>query len=355
MFIPLRDFGKYGVVHDTMDDALPMGVWSDARNVRFSGLEMEKMYEPEVEKALTGITGTPRWFEQWSSSTATYVAVATDDSIWVLEADAADSSYWRQAGSGYSKGKWQSFEWGDTVIFNNGVDIPQIYDYGTDSFVDLPRWGIISFPDEAADPLLEPSRDTGMRADILIPYKNFLVACGITENGKRKANTVWWSDATSLATYSTEIYGPPSWDYEDPGTLSGKNEVGLGEGGITACVVLNENVIIYTDTSATAMVFTRGNSVMGFRRLFNKGAAGMHCVVEFQNQHFVVSRDQVYIHDGSTVQQIAQDRVEDEFFSRVGAGGRFGDANAIFADFQVVQNPDRKEIYVIFDANGELL
>ncbi len=94
---------------------------------------------------------------------------------------------------------------------------------------------------------------------------------------------------------------------------------------------------------------------MGFRRLFNKGAAGINCVVEFQNQHFVVSRDQIYVHDGSTVQEIARDRVEDEFFRRVGAGGRFGDANAKFNDFQVIQNPDRKEVYLIFDANGELL
>lgn len=355
MFIPLRNFGKYGVIHDTMDDALPVGVWSNARNVRFSGLEMEKMYEPTIEQALTGITGTARWMEQWSSPTVTYVAVATDDSIWILESDGELSSSWRQAGSGYSKGKWQSFEWGDTVIFNNGKNPPQIYDNATGAFVDLPNWGIISTAEEAADPLLEPTRDTAARCDILVPYKNFLVACGVTESGKKKGNTVWWSDATSLATYSTEIYGPPLWDYEDPGTLSGKNEVGLGEGEITAAAVLNENLIIYTDTSATAMTFTGGNLVMGFRRLFNKGCAGVHCVTEFQNQHFVVARDQIYVHDGSTVQQIAQDRVEDEFFKRVGAGGRFGDANAVFSDFQVVQNPDRKEVYVIFDANGELL
>ena len=355
MFIPLRDFGKYGVIHDTMDDALPVGVWSDARNVRFSGLEIEKMLEPEIERSLDSITELPRWFEQWSSSSSTYVAVATDTSLYILESDGSGPSTWRVAGTGYQAGKWQSFEWGDTVIFNNGRDIPQIYDYGTGTFVDLPYWGIISTGEEAADPTLAPTRDTNLRAEVLVPYKSFLVALNVTENGKKKPNTVWWSGASDLATFSTEINGPPDWDYEDPGSLSGKSEVGLGEGGITAAVVLNENLIIYTDTSATAMTFTGGSLVMGFRRLFGKGAAGIHCVAEFDNAHFVVSRDQIYLHDGSTVRQIAQDRVEDEFFKRVGAGGRFGDANALFNDFQVIQNPDRKEIYVIFDANGELL
>ena len=55
------------------------------------------------------------------------------------------------------------------------------------------------------------------------------------------------------------------------------------------------------------------------------------------------------------MQLIAKDIIEEEFFDRVGAGGRFGDANAIFSDFQVIKNPDRKEVYLIFDANGELL
>ena len=354
MFIPFRNFGKYGVIHDTMDDALPVGVWSNARNVRFSGIEMEKMYEPAVEVSLTGITGTPRWMEQWSDSSVSRVAVATDDAIWLLRATSDVDSEWVRAGSGYNGGKWQSFEWGDTVIFNNGVDVPQIFDRGTETFVDLPNFGVISTAEEAADPLLGPTVVTNMRCDILVPYKNFLVACNVSEKGVRKSNTVWWSDATTLATYSTEFAGPPSWDYEDPGTLSGKNEVGLGEGQITAAVVLNENLIIYTDTSTTAMTYNQGPLVMGFRRLFNKGAAGMHCVAEFQNNHFVCSNDQLYIHDGSTVSLIAKDRVEDEFFRRVGAGGRFGVANAEFSDFQVVKNPDRKEIYIVFDANGEL-
>ncbi len=128
MFIPLRDFGKFGVNHDTMDNFLPTGVWSNARNIRFTGLEMEKMLEPSVEQPLSGILGTPRWFEQWSSATVTYVAVATEDSIWVREATGEDTAYWRRAGTGYNGGDWQSFEWGDTVVLNQTHVHPQKYE-----------------------------------------------------------------------------------------------------------------------------------------------------------------------------------------------------------------------------------
>ncbi|MGB2336183.1 MAG: hypothetical protein ACPH5V_02645, partial [Alcanivorax sp.] len=51
MFIPMRNFGKFGVVTniDNDEDSLPVGTWGDALNMRFSGIELEKMLEPTKE------------------------------------------------------------------------------------------------------------------------------------------------------------------------------------------------------------------------------------------------------------------------------------------------------------------
>jgi hypothetical protein len=125
---------------------------------------------------------------------------------------------------------------------------------------------------------------------------------------------VWWSDPAAAA----NIEFAPSWDYESPVTLSGQSEVGIGFGDIVTAAPLNDNLIIYSDGDCTAMTVTGGRFVMGFRRLFNKGAAGMHTVVEYENKHFVIARDQIYTHDGSTPHLIAQDRVEREFYKRIG-------------------------------------
>ena len=359
MFVKLENFGRFGVVSDTMNSALPVGTWTDARNIRFSGVMMEKMLEPTTFANLVDELGDPipdgLWMQGWSDGNSTYVVVATQTQLWYLVRGAPDDPGHFvdvSRAEGYSaEGKWDSFSWGDTVIFNNTIDPPQIFNGAT--FEDLPNWGLLSTGADISNNN-PPSREVRVSCTILRPYKSFLVACGITEGGEYQPNAVWWSDATALATFSTSVTngGPPDWDYESPASLSGKSEVGIGNGAITAAELLNENVVIYTERSATAMMNTGGGLVMSFRRLFEKGAAGIHCVAEFNNQHFVVSRDQLYLHNGSKPVLIAKDRIEEEFYTRIGKGGRFGGEAVPWDLVQVVKNPDRKEIYVIYGGDG---
>jgi len=329
-FIPVRELGRYGVIQDTPSETLQMGTFSDALNVRFVGGHVEKMLESElvVEDAAGGpdVTTTGencRFAITWSDGFSTYLAAVFrqgDGQDYVYRWDQrtetpdADSPVqWEQIGGPFDPGVWQGFQWGNTFIINNGTTAPQIFNRVTQSLEDLPNWGLISDADDILNNAA-PSVNTQATCRVIYPLKNYLVALNVTESGTFQPNKVWWSDATSEAT----IDGAPSWDYESPVTLSAQSEVGIGQGDIVTVRELNENLIIYTDSDATAMTVVGGRFVMGFRRLFNKGAAGMHCVVEFNNQHFVVARDQIYIHDGSTPQLIAQDRVEREFFKRIG-------------------------------------
>ena len=364
MRIPLKDFGKYGVVNDTLNASLPVGTWTDARNVRFTGQQIEKLLEPlltslfevEVEEGEGDEGGgdtlatKPVWMQGWRDGLASNVVVATQTRLYYYsKAFKSDPGVWIDVSrpGGYSdSGLWDSFSWGNTVIFNNMFDPPQIFNPTTLSFSDLPGWGKISSASDISDGAA-PSLNTNSSCRILKPYKNFLVACGISENGEYQPNTVWWSDSTNLASYiSADGGGPPNWDYESPATLSGRSEVGIGDGAITCAAVLNENLIVYTESSATAMQLVGGADIMSFRRLFQKGAAARHCAVEVNNRHFVLGRDQIYVHDGSTVQLIAKDRIEEEFFERVGKGGRFGGEVVDWESVQVIKNPDRKEVIV---------
>lgn len=314
------------------------------------------MLEPTLEMAWDADTnGTARWLQGWSDGLATYMVIATDTKLWFWKASSASSGAWVDAtrpSGDYPVGQWQSFEWGDTVIFNNGQTAPQIFNQSTLKFEDLPNWGLISSAADIIDSS-DPSSDTDARCTCILPYKSFLVALGVTERGTYQPNTVWWSDSTPLVGYNTGVNGtggPPDWDYESPASLSGKAEVGAGNGALKWGAVLNENLICYTDASATAMQAVGGRQVMSFRRLFNKGCAGLHLAVEYNNQHYVVARDQIYIHDGSSVKLIAKDRVEDEFFKRAGKAGRFGgDGSIDFTSMQLVKNPDRKEIILLFN------
>lgn len=332
-----------------------MGTWTDARNIRFSGQSFEKMLEPEVLLPRDPETeeGILRWGRTWSDGLSSYCVVATDNYLYFWRDSDGLSGEWVQAGGPYETGNWQGFAWGNTVVANNGTTAPQIFNQNTLQFEDLPKWGLISTAEDITNGD-DPSKDTDARCVCLQPLGSFLVALGVTESGLYRPNTSWWSDASSLVGLDTGIGGtggPPSWDYESPATLSGKREIGVGDGAITNGAELNENLIIYNESSATAMSVAGGSQVMSSRRLFGNGCAGLNLAAEYNNRHFVVSADRIYHHDGSTVGEIAKDRVQDTFFERAGKGGRYGLSRINFDNMQVINNPDRKEINLVYDSS----
>jgi len=336
--VPIRNYGQLGVIQDTPSESLPINAWSDALNVRFTGGQIEKVLEsapvvddPEGSPDISYAGTDCQFILSWTDAFSSYVMAIFRDGAgrdmpyrWDQRTGAPDvnsKAAWDYIGPlgdggeflGYDPGVWQGFEWGATFIVNNGTTAPQIWDDSLQRLIDLPNWGIISDANDIASGA-SPSVNTQAKCRVIIPLKNYLVALNVTESGLFQPNKVWWSDPAAAAS----VAFTPSWDYESPSTLSGQSEVGIGSGNIVTALALNDNLIIYTDSDASAMSVVGGAFVMGFRRLFNKGAAGMHTVCEFNNRHFVVARDQIYIHDGSKPELIAQDRVEREFFKRIG-------------------------------------
>ena len=105
-FAPLRDWGKYGIVHDTPAEALPVGVWSNGRNVRFTGIHMEKMQEGILESSFYDNEEPPNylldnqvlWMQGWSDGLSSYVVVFTQAKAWFLSrGDAEDPGTWLEA------------------------------------------------------------------------------------------------------------------------------------------------------------------------------------------------------------------------------------------------------------------
>ena len=329
--INLDNFGQYGVIQDTAAESLPINAFTDALNVRFTGFQIEKMLEPaNLVLADDGKPVAPSGATKcvfclsWTDALSSYFMAV------FRNVDGFDYAYrwdqrtatpsasslpvvWEQIGGPYDQGPWQGFEWGDTFIINNGAQAPQIFNRKTQALVDLPEWGLISDSND----ILEnnaPSDNTRATCRIILPLQNYLVALNVNESGQFKPNTVWWSNPAAAAS----IDFAPSWDYQSPSTLSGQAQAGIGSGNIVAALPLNDNLIIYSDSDATAMSIVGGRFVMSFRRIFNKGASGLNSVAEYGNRHFVVSRDQIYVHDGSKPQLVAKDRVEREFYKRIG-------------------------------------
>jgi len=92
------------------------------------------------------------------------------------------------------------------------------------------------------------------------------------------------------------------------------------------------------------MAFEGGQSIFGFRQLFSDaGILGRHCVKDFDNKHFVVSIDDVFVHDGQTKQSIVDSQIRDELF------------NSIHPDYKtrafVVADREKNEMWICFTSN----
>lgn len=326
MFVPMRNYGKFGFVSDTPASMLPIGAWSMVRNVRFTGNYIERRLEPDMLDEVDGgaplvnpraYPGGVMWGQQFYDGTIVRLVVATATELWMINSDATQWVNVTRASGNYTTpadGFWTSFAWGNTVVFNNGTDIPQVYHPGQAKFIDIPRWGLITADDGT------PDYDTQARARILVPYKSFIVACNFTETLQsgflEQQNTVWWSDGFQTPNLYDDLgYNP--WDYNASTNLSGKNPIGLEDGPIQWAATLGEGLMIYNSSSTTQMLFSGGGFVMDFRRLFDYGCVGIYGAAEFLNYHYVVGPDVQFVHDGNTVKQVAEDRVRDWFYRNV--------------------------------------
>ena len=124
MFVRLQNLGQIGVIHDTVGEALPAGAFTDALNMRFTGIEMQKMLEPSLFEGWDlENQGQPNWMQTWADGLSTYMCVASSTGLWVLRDNDLTTSWVNLSRpEGYStEGYWDSFAWGNTVIFNNRV------------------------------------------------------------------------------------------------------------------------------------------------------------------------------------------------------------------------------------------
>jgi hypothetical protein len=92
------------------------------------------------------------------------------------------------------------------------------------------------------------------------------------------------------------------------------------------------------------MSYEGGQSIFGFRQLFNDaGILGKDCAKAFDNQHFVVSEDDVYTHNGQSKQSIVDSQIRDELF------------NSMHPDYKtrtfVAADREKNEMWVCFVSN----
>lgn len=318
--IVFENMGRYGIIKDRLAHTLPLEAWSDGANVRF--------YEGSVQRMLGHATvWTPTFDPYWLMSVQTEA-----QALWVYAGAAAvrtvdqggvDTDITRASGpytASFPIG-WNGGIFNGLPILNNGVDIPQVWnppDASTD-LVDLPNW------------------PATYRARVIRPFREFLVALDITKAGTRYPHNILWSHVAQPGAV------PSSWDTTDPTKDAGEKPVADTQGFVLDLVPLSKAAILYKQDSAWLMQYVGGSSVMSITPM-NKfgGVYSRHCVVPINikgEKHFVVTKDDVIIHDGMTAQSVITLRMRRWLFQQIDV--------THYQRLHCVHNSSRAEVWIV--------
>jgi len=314
-----------GINRDIDSYELPEEQWSDGNNVEFDNNKTAKV------KGHLQVFGTPTvapyWLMQFdtiSTNSWIYPGLAKVYRVHTSGTTTTHTDLTRTSGGDYSAtagAGWNGGVLGGVAILNNGVDEPQFMGTAAGAkFANLTNW-------------LSSTTCAVMR-----PFKRFLVALDTTESATRYPFRIRWSHPAEGGTV------PTSWDAADATKDTGYVDLSQSSGFVIDCLPLGDINVVYKEDSIWSMAFEGGQSIFGFRQLFSDaGILGRHCVQDFDNKHFVVSVDDVFVHDGQTKQSIVDSQIRDELF------------NSIHPDYKtrtfVVADREKNEMWICFTSN----
>lgn len=289
--VPLYNLGAAGVIRDTPPHLLPPEAWSDAQNVRFVNRLARKM------RGHGQVFGDPDVVPYWAMPVggATSVLWAYSDLEKVYATDGSThADITRVSGGDYSGTPEQLWNGGilsGLAIITNDADVPQLWVPGLGTpLVDLPNW---------------PST---WRCKAIKPFKNFLVALNLTINGDEFPHRIAWSHPADPGAV------PSSWDGTDETLDAGDRDLSDSEAGVILDgYPMRDLFMIYKERSVWGMQYIGGTQIFRTYPLFDGGILSKACVAPFKNntRHFVVSGDDIIVHNGQEAESIADKRLRE--------------------------------------------
>ena len=331
-----------GINKDLSPYEMPNEIWSNGNNVDFqnSRVNVAKGYSRLFENATIPSIYHAEAYNDGSSDYWFFASVSTlqrTDGVNVVDvsrgytfSDPNEPYYTfnytpEYDGNGNREhGGWSSCVFNGALLFNNGADEPQFYNVNNSEFENLTAW------------------PTTERCEVIRPFKNYLIALNMTVNtNDRRPTMVRWSDAAPLGGV------PASWSDTNPASQAGYNILPDTQGEIIDGKALSDTFFIYKNDAVWAMQFIGGNFVFSFRKVFSDaGMLAKGCVAEFNNKHFVVGVDDIYIHDGTTKKSVSTSKIHDYFYNDINTG--------FINKVKCVSDTTSKEIIVYYPTSSSI-
>lgn len=216
--------------------------------------------------------------------------------------------------------RWTGGSINGVLILNNGVDIPQYW--GGDTALklrDIPGWS------------------SNWKAVSMRPFKNFVVALGITKSGVSYPNMVKWSNTLNPGSISAG----GDWDETNPGIDAGEQELAETSDIIVDCLPLGDSNVIYKERSMYSMQYIGAPYIFRFQKLPGEyGMLAPGCGVSTPFGHVVLTAGDVVLNTGQGVTSIANGIIRSLIFKNI-------DSTNYKRSF-VTSNPQKNEVWVCF-------
>lgn len=332
----VRNLGAIGIIKDIPPFDLPTNAWTDGLNVRFKKSHVEKMGGRAPAYTARKPPGIPLACLPRTNTEAKIYATGTK--IYRIEGDTYIDSSRLKAGSttetdNYQAGEdspWSSTNLSNAIVLTNKRDNPQGLVPNAEHFIDLPGWGKAGKADTA------PKHWT---CNVIRSYKNYLVALNMVEEGVELPQRIRWSNVAEVNNL------PPDWIQDDETKDGGFNDLSDCRGALIDGLSLRDSFVVYTDKETYTMDYVGGTLIFQFKKLFSdSGILAQNCAVEFEGQHFVISRDDIFTHNGSVKTPIASNRIKQYLIEEISSINPQAT--------RVIAMPTHKEIWVCYVSTG---
>ena len=263
---------------------------------------------------------------------------------------------------------FEDYPWYHTVISNCAVatthyETPQVKEFDSEYFVDLPGWGEQTVVDASGNPSV---KKYNWKCERIRAFNNRLFALNMRESNASGVTTHYplrlrWSN------FAEENKAPELWDdYAYDRAVSSDlaaNIVGQTEalengyagyidladsnGSLIEVLPLKDYLFVYTEFETYIGSPTNNTyQPLMFKKLFNdSGILAPECVVEVEGGHFVVTQNDVILHNGASKKSIASNRVKNMLINEICL------VNPIATKVHLHQ--DKKEVWILYVGPGE--
>ena len=263
---------------------------------------------------------------------------------------------------------FEDYPWYHAIISNCAVatthyETPQVKEFDSEYFTDLPGWGEQTVVDADGNPSV---KKYNWKCERVRAFNNRLFALNMRESNASGVTTHYplrlrWSN------FAEENKAPQLWDdYAYDRAVSsdlaanivgqtealengyaGYIDLGDSNGSLLDVLPLKDYLFVYTEFETYIGSPTNNTyQPLMFKKLFiDSGILAPECVVEVEGGHFVVTQNDVILHNGASKKSIASNRVKNMLINEICL------VNPIATRVHLHQ--DKKEVWVLYVGPGE--